>query len=146
MPGVILKYCNFRQQDAGKICWEVLRDRDTSCDDCNDEQLLDAEGNPTGRYLRESRSSVTGKWYSSYVRAIKWEDDRFVRLKVATDITQRKLAEVTLQKANDELEKGVRERTRDILEANTILRQEAKAGKIDIRVVKCLIEMENKTM
>ncbi len=43
---------------------------------------------------------------------------------VETQKEKLKLAEVTLQRANDRLEKRVRERTTDILAANTLLRQE----------------------
>ncbi len=60
------------------------------------ERVLDTDGKPTRGYVHESRDSITRRWYNSYDRALKWDDDRYVLLKVATDITDRKLAEVTL--------------------------------------------------
>ena len=82
-----------------------------------------------------------------YDRIIKWEDDRFVRLEVATDVTDRKLAEVTLQKANEELEKRVQERTADILQANAMLRQEIderKRAQVATRKAKTVAEIANR--
>jgi len=44
---------------------------------------------------------ITEKWYINYDRAIKWVDDRFVRLKVATDVTELKKTEEALRESEE---------------------------------------------
>lgn len=120
---------SFGHDFTGQICWQVIRNDMKACSDCSNEKLLNIEGKPKGVHVWEYRNSVTGRWYLNYDRAIKWGDDRFVRLQIATDVTERKLAEKTLQKAKDELEKRVRERTADILRANEALSLEIEERK-----------------
>ena len=112
---------NFGHDYTGQVCWESFRNDCQPCSHCTNEQLLNADGRPSGVHTWECRNPKTRKWYKNYDRAIKWGDDRFVRLQIAMDTTEQKLAEKTLQTAKDELEKRVRERTADILEANKAL-------------------------
>jgi len=81
----------------GQTCWRVFRNGTEPCSDCTNTKLLDDEGKPTGVYVWEGKNPVTEKWYINYDRAIKWVDDRLVRLKVATDVTELKQAEYALR-------------------------------------------------
>ena len=55
--------------------------------------LVDAEGRPTEGCTWTGRNRITGRWYSNHDRAVRWIDGRFVRLRVATDITETKKIE-----------------------------------------------------
>ena len=79
--------------NIGRPCWQVLQKGQTGpCDFCTNKQLLGNDGNPSSPYIRESRNSVTGRWYQCHDQAIVWSDGRLVRLEIATDITRIKLA------------------------------------------------------
>ena len=84
---------------VGEACWKVFRNERGPCDHCTKKKLFDADGNPTGPIVWEGENPVTGRWYINYDRAIRWVDGRFVRLQVATDITEVKGMEEELRKA-----------------------------------------------
>ena len=84
---------------TGKNCWEEFRNESGPCSYCNNDKLLDEEGNPTGVQMWDDQNKATGKWYINYDRAIKWTDGRYVRLQVATDITELKKMEEQLRQA-----------------------------------------------
>jgi signal transduction histidine kinase len=94
------------------------------CDHCTNKDLLDDKGNPAGLKIWEGKNSITGKWYINYDRAIKWVDGRYVHLQISTDVTKRKQAEEELQRAHDELELRVKERTAELAATNRMLRKE----------------------
>jgi PAS domain S-box-containing protein len=82
----------------GAICWQVLqKDQTGPCDFCTNEHLL-KDGRPTGVSTWEFQNPVTGRWYFMQDRAIRWTDGRWVRLEVATDITERKQLEAQSQR------------------------------------------------
>jgi len=85
----------------GQTCWRVFRNGSEPCSDCTNIKLLDDDGKPTGVYVWEGKNPVTEKWYINYDRAIKWVDDRLVRLKVATDVTELKQAEKALRESEE---------------------------------------------
>jgi two-component system, cell cycle sensor histidine kinase and response regulator CckA len=90
----------------GKKCYEVLQAGQTSrCSFCTNDFLLDAAGTPTGVYRWEFQNTKTGSWFDCRDQAIRWHDGRFVRLEVATDITERKRTEEALQESKDYLDK-----------------------------------------
>jgi light-regulated signal transduction histidine kinase (bacteriophytochrome) len=69
------------------------------------------DGEATGVYTWEFQNTVTRHWYHIQDRAIRWLDGQHVRLEIATDITERKQAEETLehyaaelQRSNEELQ------------------------------------------
>ena len=78
---------------TGQSCWRAFPDPNGPCKECANAPLLDPDGQPTGACVWEGRNSVTGRWYVNYDRAIKWIDGRYVRLHVATDITEIKSLE-----------------------------------------------------
>ncbi len=78
---------------TGQACWRAFRHKENPCADCTNEKLLDDRGEPTGVCVWEGRNEITGRWYLHHDRAIRWIDGRYVRLQVATDITQLKTLE-----------------------------------------------------
>ena len=139
---------SFGADFVGDICWKAFRNDSVPCSHCTNDKLLNADGKANGVYIWECQNPITGRWYINYDRAIKWDGDRFVRLQIATDVTDRKLAEVTLQKAKDDLEKRVEERTAEILKANEVLRQEIeerKTAQIATKKAKMAAEIANRS-
>lgn len=121
---------SFGHDYTGQTCWQAFRNDSKVCGHCTNHKLLNSDGDPSGVHVWDCKNPITGRWYTNYDRAIPWEDitgnTRFVRLQIATDITEKKQAETALQNAKDELEKRVQERTDDILRTNQALRTEIK--------------------
>jgi PAS domain S-box-containing protein len=88
---------------TGRLCYQVFGGIGHSCDHCTNDRLLDAQGQPTDVCTWESRNSITKKWYINYDRAIRWHDDRIVKLQIATDITELKQAENEKEKLQAQL-------------------------------------------
>lgn len=81
----------------GQRCWEVLQvDQDGPCAFCTNPQLLTPSGEATGPFVWEYQNPRTGRWYHLHDEAIHWIDGRWVRLEVATDITELKKADQRL--------------------------------------------------
>jgi signal transduction histidine kinase/HAMP domain-containing protein len=120
---------SFGDNLVGQICWKAFGNETGPCDHCTNTELLNEQGEPSGLKIWEGKNPVTGKWYLNHDRAIKWVDGRYVRLQIATDVTQRKRAEEVLQKAHDELETRVEERTAELEAANKQLRKEITVRK-----------------
>ncbi len=88
---------------VGQPCWKSLQSGQSGpCSFCTNNKLLDTTGNPTGIYHWEFQNSVNGRWYDIRDRAITWPNGRFVRLEIATDITERK-------QSHDEIARLMRE-------------------------------------
>jgi DNA-binding CsgD family transcriptional regulator/PAS domain-containing protein len=114
----------------GQTCWKTLQSGQTGpCEFCSNKHLLDTAGNPKDIYSWEFQNTVNSRWYFIHDRAIQWIDGRTVRLEIATDITKRKKSEQELQKAKDELETRVQERTLQLEKFNTELISEVNERK-----------------
>jgi GAF domain-containing protein len=88
----------------GKICWQTIqKDKGAPCEFCTNKKLTNPDGKPSGTVIWEFQNTVNQRWYDCRDRAIYWPDGRLVRIEIATDITQRKLAEEELLLANREL-------------------------------------------
>lgn len=78
-------------------CWKYLQSEQTGpCEFCTNKKLIDSSGNPKEILKWEFQNTANGHWYDIRDRAIQWVDGRIVRLEIATDITDRKLAEQAL--------------------------------------------------
>ena len=113
----------------GEKCFAVIQSGQTGpCDFCSNDQLLDADGKPTGPYVWEFQNTVDHEWYECRDEAISWPDGRIVRLEIAMNITERKRAEEALNKQLEELQRwhsvtlGREDRIREIKqEVNELL-------------------------
>jgi diguanylate cyclase (GGDEF)-like protein len=81
---------------AGQVCYRMFHKESSPCPHCSNPRLLDEEGKPAGLFVWEGRNPITGRWYKNFDRVIPWEDGRYVRLQIATDITDLKEAEARL--------------------------------------------------
>jgi sigma-54 dependent transcriptional regulator, acetoin dehydrogenase operon transcriptional activator AcoR len=73
------------------------------------------------RYIRKDGSVF---WGDASIAAIHTPDDRVQSVAIIVDISDRKKAEDELQRANDELERRVLERTAELAQTNTALKKE----------------------
>ncbi|HOD91719.1 MAG TPA: ATP-binding protein, partial [Thermotogota bacterium] len=88
--------------EKGALCWKTIqKDQDGPCPFCTNHLLVDRDGKPTGVYQWEFQNTVTGRWFECRDRAIRWIDGRTVRMEIATDFTNRKLAEEALRESEN---------------------------------------------
>ena len=73
---------------TGNKCWEAFQNRKAPCDPCISASIVDADGQATGLHVWEGNNPVTERRYLNFDRAIRWIDDRLVRLQIAMDITE----------------------------------------------------------
>lgn len=89
----------------GRLCWATLQsDQRGPCDFCTNSRLLTDSGQPAGVVVWEFQNTNNQRWYQCRDSAIPWHDGRWVRLEIATDITERKLMEVELEEARRQAE------------------------------------------
>lgn len=89
----------------GAICWQSLQQGQTSpCPFCSNAKLIDGNGRPVGEYSWELCNTKNNHWYHMVDRAIEWGDGRIVRLEIATDISEAKLAHEALARRSRALE------------------------------------------
>lgn len=78
---------------VGQPCWHGLQQGQTGpCAFCTNHRIVGPDGEPTGLYQWEFQNTSSGRWYDCRDKAIRWSDGRLVRLEIATDITECKLA------------------------------------------------------
>ena len=88
---------------TGKKCFESLQnDQSRPCEFCTNSRLLDHYGS-TGVYQWEFQNTRNGHWYDCRDRAIRWIDGRFVRVEIATDITDRKNDQEALKRSEERI-------------------------------------------
>ncbi len=72
----------------GKTCWKVLqRGQQGPCPFCNNDQLYDKSGLPSGSARRQTINTLTRRWYDIVESATLTEGGRLVKMSVAMDIT-----------------------------------------------------------
>jgi len=75
----------------GLKCWQVIQKGQTApCSFCTNKRLIQADGNPGEPFEWEFHNTLNHRWYSIVDKAIKWYDNRIVRLETALDITEKK--------------------------------------------------------
>jgi PAS domain S-box-containing protein len=80
---------NLGDNAVGKICYEVLQNRDSPCPFCTNNKIF---GDNIGKtYVWEFHNEVDDRWYQCADKAIRWSDGKWVRFEVATDITDEKI-------------------------------------------------------
>jgi PAS domain S-box-containing protein len=62
--------------------------------------LLSSDGTPTGGYKWEFQNQITKRWYDLRDYAIKWTDGRYVKIEIATDVTENKEFEKRILEQN----------------------------------------------
>ncbi|MFP4109194.1 MAG: response regulator [Desulfonatronovibrio sp.] len=81
----------------GKKCWKVLQNgMNGPCLFCRQNLLMDDDGNPAGVQTWDQYDPRNKRWYYRRDKAIPWQDGRMVHLQIATDITDKKAAEMAL--------------------------------------------------
>ncbi len=89
---------------VGQLCWKTLQSgMNGPCDFCTTPYLLATDGTPNDTYIWENFNPALGRWFQRHDRAIPWTDGHLVRMQIAIDITERKLAKVALQEKAEEL-------------------------------------------
>jgi diguanylate cyclase (GGDEF)-like protein/PAS domain S-box-containing protein len=84
---------------AGQICWQSLQQGQTGpCPFCTNDRLFPADGEPGKSLVWEFQNTRDGRWYECRDQAIRWDDGRWVRMEIAADISERKVAEEELRK------------------------------------------------
>jgi PAS domain S-box-containing protein len=98
---------------TGKLCYEVLHNRDSICPWCNSDRVFRGE---TVRF--EMHSPETDRYYHVVATPVRRNDGAIWKQSILIDITDRKLAEMNLKARETELaEKSV-----ELEETNTALR------------------------
>ena len=86
---------------AGQACWKSIQQGQSGpCSFCTNDKILNKDGQPGDVYTWEFKNTVNNRWYEIRDRAIKWIDERIVRLEIAIDITERKVAEESALQSN----------------------------------------------
>ncbi len=87
---------SFGKDLTGEICWKVFRNETGPCPDCTNPDLLDDDKEVTGTIIWEGMNPITHQYYLNHDRAIRWVDDKFVRIEISIDISVRKQMESDL--------------------------------------------------
>jgi len=87
-------------------------------------QEIDEKGHIDGREINFKRKDGNPIFCNAYVRSIQSEDGEYIYEGLLEDISDRKRAEEELQRAHDEMERRVEERTADLASVNKNLEEE----------------------
>ena len=91
----------------GEICWQALQaGLDCPCIHCPKAILVNEQRRPIGVRYWEDYNPLTKCWYTIVSTALEWVDGRLAILELATDITDRKHAEIELVHAREKAEES----------------------------------------
>jgi|WetSurMetagenome_2_1015567.scaffolds.fasta_scaffold58265_1 diguanylate cyclase (GGDEF)-like protein/PAS domain S-box-containing protein len=88
---------SFGSGQIGKKCYLLFRGLSSPCPHCTNALLTNSDGMPTGGVVWEGSNPITNKWYKNSDKAVYWNNNRLVRLQIATDISDIKEAEKKLE-------------------------------------------------
>lgn len=86
---------------TNRSCFEVFRNEDKKCSHCTNNSLVNERGEPGEVVIWEDQNPKNGRWYRNYDRAIYWTDQRLVRMQIAVDLTDNKLASRELERSEE---------------------------------------------
>lgn len=114
---------------VGEYCYNVVHGSDDVCDGC---QLAISFQDGKIYTVERSRAAENGTMYAQITYSVLKDaaGEIIAGIEVVRDITGRKLAEIALQTAKDELETRVKERTEDLVEINEALSEAESKLKI----------------
>jgi len=93
----------------GEICWQALQaGLSSECAHCPKAILVDNNHRPKGVHCWEDYNPITKRWYTIASTALEWVDGRMAIMELATDITERKQAELELVRAKERAEESDR--------------------------------------
>ena len=98
---------------VGRLCWQFLHaNQHGPCSFCTNRRLIDESGRPAPPLQWEYENPYNKRWYAAKDQAIRWSNGKYVRLEIATDITEQKRLQHFLQEARRqaELAKGIHSR------------------------------------
>jgi diguanylate cyclase (GGDEF)-like protein/PAS domain S-box-containing protein len=82
---------------VGKKCYAAFQGLDSPCPFCTNKYIF---GENLGKtYIWDFQNRNDKRWYHCVDKAIRWPDGRWVRYEMAIDVTERKIAEQTLQES-----------------------------------------------
>ena len=90
------KHFGLQEDCVGQTCWKIFQDGfEKRCDFCPCAKLLE---NPDEFVVWEEQNTVTGRIYRNTDSIIRWANNQMVHLQHSVDITDIRLAEISLQK------------------------------------------------
>ncbi len=105
---------------TGLTCWKTIQQEQTGpCEFCTNKHLLDENGQPGDIYTWEFENKNMKTWYYIRDRAIKWVDGRYVRLEIATNVTEMKRVETSLFQEKERLAVTLRSIGDGVITTNT---------------------------
>jgi len=117
------------EQMIGRPCYEVFQRRKEVCEGCPVGETL-RTGKPCTRERLADRPDGVRVWSESHAWPVFDDAGEITSVvEYARDITERKQAQGALQKAHNELEQKVQQRTAELTDANEQLKREIEERK-----------------
>ncbi len=113
IPFANQKFMELFGNPEGRDCYAVIHGRETPCNPCPTFRIFE-----TQKPCQWEWTLPDGRIYIIYNNLLSDMDTSRLIIKMGIDITERRHAENALQKAHDELEKRVKERTFELAESN----------------------------
>lgn len=120
---------NYNDRNIGKHCYKAFRKRDSVCTDCHVQKVfMDGETHRGEKKIFTDKGDKFMQVTASPIKDAK--GNVLAAIELVRDITDKKMMEIQLQQAHDELEKRVAERTEELRAAYRKLLHTEKLGAI----------------